>query len=112
MIIPQEVKNLFYKNSIRKNVRIHFPNGERADITNNNLIAESFSFTESVMSQSEFRFGLCEASMAEFECFGVENIKDYEIEAFHEIDISSLGEEFIAEYGMASEDVYTPYHIL
>lgn len=108
--IPKEVKELFEKDSVRKNVRIHFPNGERADITNSNLIAESFSFTESVMSQSEFRFGLCEASMVEFECFGVENIKDYEIEVFHEIDISSLGEEFIDEYGMTSEDVAFPYY--
>lgn len=108
--IPKEVKELFEKDSVRKNVRIHFPNGERADITNSNLIAESFSFTESVMSQSEFRFGLCEASMVEFECFGVENIKDYEIKVFHEIDISSLGEEFIAEYGMTSEDVAFPYY--
>lgn len=108
--IPKEVKELFEKDSVRKNVRIHFPNGERADITNSNLIAESFSFTESVMSQSEFRFGLCEASMVEFECFGVENIKDYEIEAYHEIDISSLGEEFIAEYGMTSEDVVFPFY--
>lgn len=108
--IPKEVKELFEKDSVRKNLRIHFPNGEREDITNSNLIAESFSFTESVMSQSEFRFGLCEASMVEFECFGVENIKGYEIKAYHEIDISSLGEEFIAEYGMTSEDVAFPFY--
>ena len=108
--IPKEVKDLFKQDSVRKNIRIHFPNGERADITNSNLIAESFSFTESVMSQSEFRFGLCEASMVEFECFGVENIKGYEIEVSHEIDISSLGEEFIAEYGMTSDDVAFPFY--
>lgn len=108
--IPKEVKDLFKKDSVRKNIRVHFPNGERADITNSNLIAESFSFTESVMSQSEFRFGLCEASMVEFECFGVENIKGYEIEVSHEIDISSLDEEFISTYGMESDDVAFPYY--
>lgn len=108
--IPEETKKLFKQGSIRKNIRIHFPNGEREDITNNNLISESFSFTESVMSQGTFKFGLCEASMVEFECFGIENIKGYEIEVFHEIDISSLGEEFIAEHGMTSNDVAFPFY--
>ena len=108
--IPKEVKDLFKQDSVRKNIRIHFPNGERADITNSNLIAESFSFTESVMSQSEFRFGLCEASMVEFDCFGVENIKGYDIEVSHEIDISSLGEDFIATYGLTSDDVDFPFY--
>ena len=108
--IPEEIKQLFRQDSVKKNLRIHFPNGERGDITNSNLLAESFSFTESIMSQSELKFGLCESSMIEFDCFGVENIKDCEIEVFHEIDISSQSVEFIAEYGMTSEDVPFPYY--
>lgn len=110
LIVPEEIKSLFRKNSIRKNIRIHFPNGEREDITNSNLLSESFSFTESIMSQSEFKFGLCEASMVEFQCFEIENIKDCIIEVSHEIDISSLGEEFISEHGIVSDDVQFPFY--
>ncbi len=108
--IPEEIKKLFRQGSIRKNIRIHFPNGELEDITNNNLLSESFSFTESIMSQDTFKFGLCEASMVEFEMFNIGNIKGYEIEVFHEIDISSLSDDFIAEYGMTSDDVAFPFY--
>lgn len=83
--IPEEIKQLFRQGSVKKNLRIHFPNGEREDITNNNIISESFSFTESVMSQSELKFGLCEASMVEFECFDIGYIKGFEIEVTLEI---------------------------
>lgn len=108
--IPEEIKQLFRQGSVRKNLRVHFPNGERGDITNSNLLAESFSFTESIMSQSELKFGLCESSMIEFDCFGVENIKYCEIEVFHEIDISGLSEDFIAEHGIMTADVPFPYY--
>lgn len=87
--IPEEVKALFKTSDVRKNIRISFPNGEREDITNENLIAESVSFTESVCSQESLTFGLCESSVLEFETAGVENIKGMEIEAFIEIDVTS-----------------------
>ena len=83
--IPEEVKQLFRQSSTKKNIRIHFPNGEREDITNSNLISESFSFTESICSQDTLKFGLCEASMVEFETFGVGNIKDCTIEVTLEV---------------------------
>lgn len=108
--IPEEVKQLFRKGSAKKNLHIHFPNGEREDITNRNIILESFSFEESICSQENLKFGLCEASMVEFETIGVENIKGCEIEVFHEIDISSLSEDFIAEHGTVTEDVPFPYY--
>lgn len=108
--IPEEVKQLFRQSSIRKNIRIHFPNGEREDITNSNLIADSFSFTESICSQDTLKFGLCEASMVEFETFDVGNIKGFTIEVSHEIDISSLSEDFISKYGITSDDVSFPYY--
>lgn len=108
--IPEEIKNLFKQGSVKKNLRIHFPNEEHGDITNENLVAESFSFTESICSEDELKFGLCEASMVEFETISVGNIKGYEIEVFHEIDISSLTEEVIAEHGTVSEDVPFPYY--
>lgn len=108
--IPEEIKQLFRKGSVRKNLRIHFPNGEREDITNENLVAESFSFEESICSENTLKFGLSEASSVEFETVGVGNIKGYEIKVFHEIDISSLPENFISEYGTRSEDLPFPYY--
>lgn len=108
--IPEEVKQLFRQGSVKKNIRVHFPNGEREDITNSNIISESFSFTESICSQDTLKFGLCEASMVEFECFNVGNIQNCKIEVSHEIDISTLGESFIEQYGQTSEDVAFPFY--
>lgn len=111
--IPEEVKSLFRQDSITKNFRVHFPNGERDDIdslVNKDVTEGSVQFTESLCSQENLKFGLCEASVLEFETIGVGNIKGYEIEAGIEIDITSLGEDFIAEYGQTSNDVAFPYY--
>lgn len=108
--IPEEVKSLFRQDSITKNFRVHFPNGELEDLTNSDIVSESVQFTESLCSQENLKFGLCEASVLEFETIGVGNIKGYEIEAGIEIDITSLGEDFIAEYGQTSDDVAFPYY--
>lgn len=78
---------------MKKNIRIHFVNGENADITAANLETESFSLTESLCSRDEFRFGLCESSVATFTTIDVGNIKGALIEIQHEIDVSSLEEE-------------------
>lgn len=86
--IPEEVKNLFRQDSITKNFRVHFPNGERADLTNDNVVSESVQFTESLCSQENLKFGLCEASVLEFETIDVENISGCEITAGIEIDIT------------------------
>lgn len=83
--IPEEVKQLFRQGSAKKNLRIHFPNGEREDITNSNLVADSFSFTESICSEDTLKFGLCEASMVEFETFNIGNIKGCTIEITLEV---------------------------
>lgn len=83
--IPEEIKQLFRQGSVKKKLRIHFPNGEREDITNENLIAESFSFEESICSENTLKFGFCEGSVVEFETFGVGNIKKCEIEVTLEI---------------------------
>ena len=107
--IPEEVKELYRQNSIRKNLRIDFPNGERTNLTNENLLAESFSFTESICSQSSLKFGLCEASVVEFECFGVEDIKGCKIEVYQEIDISDhrcqQANDYELEYQNADEGI-------
>ena len=88
--IPSSVKALFQTDGIHKNFRVHFPNGEMADITNDNVVQESVKFTESLCSQSVFKFGLAEASVLEFETVGVGNMYGMTIEASCEIDCSSL----------------------
>lgn len=107
---PDEIKQLFFTDSIRKNIRIVFPNKEFPDITNSNLIAESFSFSESICSRDKLKFGLCEASVVKFETFGIGNINGKEIDVFHEIDITSLGEEFINQYGIRDNSVAFPFY--
>lgn len=91
--IPEEVKNLFRQGNITKNFRIHFPNGERADLTNDDLVSESVQFTESLCSQESLKFGLCEASVLEFETIDVENITGCVIEASIEIAVSGTEAE-------------------
>ena len=88
--IPESIKTLFKTDGVRKNFRAHFPNGELADITNDNIVRESLHFTESICSQNTFRFGLSEASVLEFETVGVGNMYGMTIEASIEIDTTSL----------------------
>ena len=88
--IPGSVKALFMTDGVRKNFRAHFPNGELPDITNEDLVRESVSFTESMCSQDVFRFGLSEASVVEFETVGIGNMYGCIIECAYEIDTSSL----------------------
>ena len=108
--IPEEIKKLYRYPGANKNLRVHFPNGEHGDITNDNIVEESFSFTESICSRDTLKFGICEASIVEFETHGIGNIKGCEIEVFHEIDISGLPEDFNAEYGIITDDVSFPYY--
>lgn len=88
--IPDSVKTLFKTDGVRKNFRVHFPNGEYSDITNENVVQESVKFTESLCSQDVFKFGLAEASVLEFESVGIGNMYGMTIEASIEIDTSSL----------------------
>lgn len=88
--VPNSIKALYQTDGVRKNFRVHFPNGEFSDITNSNVVQESVKFTESLCSQSTFKFGLAEASVLEFETVGVGNMFGMTIEASMEIDTSSL----------------------
>lgn len=103
--IPEVIKELFLQDGIRKNFRVHFPNGERADLVNKDIIEESVRFTESTCSQQTLRFGLTEASVIEFECVGVENIAGMTIECAIEIDVSSLKRADREAYGTRTDDV-------
>lgn len=102
--IPESIKNLFERDDIQKNFRVHFPNGEFEDLTNENIVEESVEFTESLCSQNNFRFGLTEASVLTFETVGTGNIFGMTIEASMEIDISTLTAAEIAEIQAGTYD--------
>lgn len=87
--IPNEVIALFKSDNAYKNFRVTFPNGERGDITNADVVSESVSFTESICSQNTLKFGLCETPMIQFETVGVENIKGSTINCYIEIECPS-----------------------
>lgn len=91
--IPGAIKTLYLADSrpdIRKNFRVVFPNGELPDICNDQILSESVQLTESIMSQSTFKFGLAEAPQISFETIGVANMLGMTIECYHEIETTSL----------------------
>lgn len=104
--IPEQVKSLFNRDDIRKNIRITFPQSGRPDITNDNIAAETLSFTESVCSQSTFKYGLAEASVIEFETVGIANMLGETIEAWVEIDATTIPEELQTERDDLTFPVY------
>lgn len=83
--VPNNIKELLHQDHCEKNIRIHFPNGERSDICNNLIVKDTVSFTESLCSQNTLKFGLCESPIFECEVVGVGNIKGATIEVFCEI---------------------------
>lgn len=83
--IPDEIKDLLHLDSCKKNIRIHFPNGERSDICNDLIVKDSVSLKESLCSQNKFKFGLCESPVFECEVVGVGNIRNCTIEVSCEI---------------------------
>ena len=90
LTVPAQIQALFKTDGINKNFRVHFPNGENADLTNADIVTESVRFTESVCSKEVFQFGLSERSQIEFECVNVQNIYGMTIECGIEIDTTSL----------------------
>jgi len=106
--IPDTVKALFKRDGVRKNFRVHFPNGELPDITNENIVEESVKFTESLCSQDVLKFGLTESSVINFETVGIGNMYGMTIECGLEIDLSSLSAADIAAIAAGTWDgVYT-----
>ena len=102
--IPESIKTLFQTDGVFKNFRVHFPNGEHADLTNSDIVSESVKFTESICSKEVFQFGLSERSQIEFECVNVPNIYGVTIECGIEIDTSSLSASEIAEIQSGTYD--------
>lgn len=98
--IPDAIKALYMTEArpdIRRNFRVTFPNGEYSDVNADQIVRESVKLTESVMSQSSFRFGLAEAPMISFETVGVGNMLGMTIECWHEIETTSLTAAQIAD---------------
>lgn len=85
LTVPQAIKDLLHQDHCQKNIRIHFPNGERSDICNDLIVKDSVSFTESLCSQDKLKFGLCEASTFECETVGVGNVKGATIYVYCEV---------------------------
>lgn len=83
--VPQEIKDILHQDTCQKNIRIHFPNGERTDICNDQIVMDTVSFKESLCSQNTFKFGLAESPIFECEVVGVSNIKGATIEVSCEI---------------------------
>lgn len=89
LTIPEEIKELLHRDHWYKNIRIHFPNGERSDICNDLIVKDTVGFKESLCSQNELKFGLCEAPIFECETVGVGNIKGAKIEVYCEVGCAS-----------------------
>lgn len=88
--VPDNIKDLFRMDSVRKNFRVHFQNGDHSDIINDQILFESVSLTESLCSEEGFKFGMMESPVLEFEAVGIGDITGKEISAQIEIDVSSL----------------------
>lgn len=110
--VPSNIKSLYAQDSISKNFRVQFPNGEYSDLVNKDLVSESVVFTESVSSDGQLRFGAVESPSIEFMTYFDHNLNGTLIFCCIEIDISSLTPEEIEEYGQTSQDVpYVFYRI-
>lgn len=108
--IPSVIRELFYRDSVNKNLRISFPDGESADIVNNRILAESLVFTESVCSQDNLKLGTLELSTLEVEIYNMPALINAIINVRIEIDVSSLTPAEISSYGQTRSDVAFPFY--
>lgn len=103
--VPGQIRALLKTDDVKKNLRVVFDAGEAADITSKNILINTFNFSESICSESDFRFGRCESSSITFTAELEENIKGAIINCWIEVDISTEDAGFIAQYGQRSADV-------
>lgn len=109
--VPQEIKDLLHTDSVKKNIRIHFPNGERTDICNDQIVMNSVSFKESLCSQNTLKFGLCESSIFQCEVVGVGNVTGAVIEVYCEIFCNSTVEDAIWQPDIEQWVYQIPYGV-
>jgi hypothetical protein len=95
--LTQAQQNIVKSDSTVKNFRVHFPNGENTDLTNEDIVFDTVKFTESVCSEESFRFGCAEASVIEFETVGVQNIVGMTIEC--SMEFVGHSETVVVPYG-------------
>ena len=62
-MVDYKYAELYQKDSVDKQLNIEFDGG---NITNTNIHSEQFELTESLCSDSQLRFGSCEASVVKF----------------------------------------------
>lgn len=79
--ISDETKNLFFDplRSREKSFQIRFPELDLT-ISDNQIISESIKLTESINTDTDYRFGLCDESQIEFEAIGLPNVKGKKLE--------------------------------
>ena len=94
-MVDSELFGLFQKQNVDKQVEITYSGGT---ITNKELFSESMELTESLCSESELRFGSCEASQIKFKIanvflpmFNKEISVQMKIEGHHDTPQSSSG---------------------
>ena len=75
-LTPKKIEELYHTDSVFKNIRISFPNGERSDICNDQIVQDSVRFTESICSRDQIKFGIAEVPMFECEVVHVGNIEN------------------------------------
>ena len=87
--IPDKITELLNKDTLYKNFRVEFPNGEYGDIIKANIVSQSVKFTESISSSNEFKLGACESPCIEFETVDVPNIRGALIKCSIEVECPS-----------------------
>lgn len=104
--IPEDHKKLFRDIYVPKDIRIHFPNGERPDLTKKDIYDDgsSLKFTEPLCSQKNLKFGLSEKSVLQFDAIDIENIEKCIIEANAEAIDPDTGETVSVPYGRFTVD--------
>lgn len=84
--VPDSIKQLLKRDSVKKNMSISFPYGGHEPITNENIAQDSAKFTESLCSRDSVQFGLCERASFEFDAYNIYDIKDLIIDVQLEVD--------------------------
>lgn len=104
--ISEDHKKLYRDIYVPKDIRIHFPNGERSDLTKKDIDGDgsSFKFVESLCSQRNLKFGLSEKSVLQFDAIDIENIEKAVIEASSEVIDPDTGKKVSVPYGKFTVD--------
>lgn len=90
--VPVQVKDALRDGRLKKNYRIVVLKDDYTEdfiIDNDNLVRESVSIDERLVSGDTLKFGLCEGSSMEFQYFELQNITGRQIQVFIDVDYGS-----------------------